>query len=141
MKDRYNGFKKLLGTLVLCILVITFVISTGCLEQENEEPEDVIMEVIETDVQDAGEGMEYLWLKVSIQNDWDEEIQVDATWFEVETREGLIIDDPREDGMEPYLEVGETDEFWLIFEISEDLQAVTLWFRSPLEQPTSWTDI
>jgi len=138
-----NSTRKLAGILILSILISLFAISTGCLSEEgSEEPEDVIMDVMRTNVEEAGEGMKYLELDVRMENKLDQEIQIDVTWFEIETKEGLFIAEAEGEGMVSYLGSDETTEFRLIFEMSEQHQADILWFRPPYDdEPHSWTRI
>jgi len=135
--------QKLAGILILLILISLFVISAGCLSEEgSEEPEDVIIDVMKTNVEEAGEGLKYLELDVRMENKLDQEIQIDVTWFEIETREGLLIAEADGEGMVSYLGPGEATEFRLIFEMSEQYQAEILWFRPPYDdEPLSWTRV
>lgn len=138
--------KKLTIILLILILIAPSMAITGCLEgeKEEEEPEDVFMDVKETDYTNEGarEGNEFIWLKVEMTNGRDEEIELDRSWFELEIEEGLTYGDPEQEGMVTQLGPEEITEFWLRFEISEEDEPQTLWFRPIYEdEPVSWTDI
>jgi len=135
--------RKFSSVLILLILISTFSISMGCLEEEAEEPEDVLMDVIDKvrDDEDAEEDRESLKLKVEMINKMEEPIELDKRWFELEGRD-WIYSNASEKGMRNYIEPGEADEFWLIFEVLKDDEPKTLVF-DPIyhEGPLSWTDI
>jgi len=115
----------------------------GCLEEEAEEPEDVLMDVIDKvrDDEEAREGRDFLKLKVEMINEMEEQIELDRAWFELETRD-LIYSNAFEEGMRNYLEPEETDEFWLIFEVHKDDEPTNLVFDPVYhEGPLAWTEI
>jgi len=135
--------RKFSSILILLILISTFSISMGCLEEEAEEPEDVLMDVIDKvrDDEEAREGRDFLKLKVEMINEMEEQIELDRAWFELETRD-LIYSNAFEEGMRNYLEPEETDEFWLIFEVHKDDEPTNLVFDPVYhEGPLAWTEI
>ncbi len=120
-------------TISVFIIIILFVITTGCLGADEgedfEQPDDFTMDIDWFQIQDIEDEKQQLDLRVVMKNERQEAIWIHYGYFEIETEDGTTHHNVT--GDEGYLEAGEEVELSLSFVLPEDLQPDILWFISP----------
>ncbi len=140
--------KGLALLLTILVLISAFTVLTGCLREE-ERPQEVELDILnaearEWDVDDntAEEDREFLWIEVNMTNLRDEPLDLTHTLFEVLSRDEIVYPAHQSSDMVLELDSGQTDTFWLVFDLPEDFEAEELIFiPHDSNRPVGWERI